>query len=69
VGSDLRQGLVTLPLLFFLEAEPDHPAVRRVFQGNPSDEVVQEAVQAVAGSPAIEQALEVARRRSAAGTG
>jgi len=61
VGSDLRQGLVTLPLLLFLEAEPDHPGVCRVLQESLSEEVVQEAVRAVAGSPAIERALEVAR--------
>lgn len=61
VGSDLRQGLVTLPLLLFLEAEPDHPEVCRVLQESLSEEVVQEAVRAVAGSPAIERALEVAR--------
>jgi len=61
VGSDLRHGLVTLPLLFFLEAEADHPAVRRALQRNPPEEVVQEAIRAVAGSPAIERALELAR--------
>jgi len=60
VGSDLRRGLTTLPLLFFLEAESDHPAVRRALQANPSDGVVQEAVRVVAGSPAVERALEVA---------
>lgn len=62
VGSDLCQGLVTLPLLFFLETEPDHPAVRRALEENPSDEAAREVVQAVAGSSAIEQALEVARQ-------
>jgi len=62
VGGDLRQGLVTLPLLLFLEAEPDHPAVRRALEENPSDEVAREAVRAVAGSSSIEQALEVARQ-------
>jgi geranylgeranyl pyrophosphate synthase len=61
VGSDLRQGLVTLPVIFFLEAQPDHPAVCRALQGNPPEEVVQEAVRAVAGSVAIARALEVAR--------
>lgn len=60
VGSDLRQGLVTLPLLLFLEEEPDHPALCRALQ-NPSEEAVREAVQAVAGSDAIGRALEVAR--------
>ena len=51
-----------LPLLLFLETEPNHPAIRRALQGNASEDTVQEAVQAVAGSPAVEQALEVARQ-------
>jgi len=61
VGSDLRQGLVTLPLLFFLEAEPDQPAACRALQEDPPKETLQEAVRAVAGSPAIDRSLEVAR--------
>ena len=60
VGSDLRQGLVTLPLLLFLEAEPKHPVLRRALAQNPSSEAVQEAVRTVAASPAIGQAVEVA---------
>jgi geranylgeranyl pyrophosphate synthase len=62
VGSDLQSGVITLPLLLFLESEPDHPAVRRALQGNGSGDAMKEAAQAVADSPAIEQALEVARR-------
>ena len=61
VGSDLQQGLVTLPLLLFLQAEPEQPAVRQALRGNSSRDLRQEAVQIVAGSPAIEQALAVAR--------
>ncbi len=64
VGSDLRQGLVTLPLLFFLERHPQHPVVRRVLEGRVSDETVREAVQAVVNTPAIDQALEEARQRA-----
>ncbi len=60
VGSDLRQGLVTLPVLLFLENNAAHPAVRRAFNGNPSEETVQEAIQSIAGSPAIERAMETA---------
>ncbi|HIE38208.1 MAG TPA: polyprenyl synthetase family protein [Anaerolineales bacterium] len=60
VGGDLRQGLVTLPLLLFLEADPDHPTVRRALKG--ADEVaVQEAVRTIADSPAVGRSLEVAR--------
>lgn len=64
VGSDLRQGLLTLPVLLFLKEEADHPALRRVLTQDRSDQAVQEAVWAVAGSPAIDQALEVARERA-----
>lgn len=64
VGSDLRQGLVTLPVLFFLDAEPEHGAVRRALEGNSTEEVVDEAVRAVAGSPAIHRALGVAQRHA-----
>jgi len=64
VGSDLRQGLVTLPVLLFLEAHPAHSAVCQVLEGNSSDETVREAVQAVAGSPAIEWALEAAQEHA-----
>lgn len=64
VGSDLRQGLLTLPVLFFLETEPDHPVVCQALDGNPSDETVQLAVRTVASSPAIERALEVARQHA-----
>ena len=64
VGSDLRQGLVTLPVLLFLEANPDHSAVRQVLEGNRSHETVQEAIQSVIGSPAIEWALEAAQKHA-----
>jgi geranylgeranyl pyrophosphate synthase len=64
VGSDLRHGLATLPVLLFLEAEPGHSAVRQVLAGSRSEGVMQEAIQAVGGSPAIEQALERARQHA-----
>jgi geranylgeranyl pyrophosphate synthase len=62
IGSDLRQGLLTLPVLLVLEAEPAHPVINRVLEHNPpTQQVVQDAVQLVAASPTIEQALDVAR--------
>ncbi len=64
VGSDLRQGLVTLPLLLFLQAEPEQPVIRQALREKYSHKLVQEAVQIVAGSPAIEQALDIARRHA-----
>ncbi|OQY19638.1 MAG: hypothetical protein B6I35_11440 [Anaerolineaceae bacterium 4572_32.2] len=64
VGSDLRQGLVTLPVLLFLEDNPDHPAVCQALEGNSSDKVAREAIQAIAGSPAIERALAAAQEHA-----
>jgi geranylgeranyl pyrophosphate synthase len=60
VGSDLRQGLVTLPVLLLLENEPDHPTLQRALM-HPSNETVEEAVRVVVTSPAVEQALAIAR--------
>lgn len=62
VGSDLRQGLATLPVLLYLEAEPGPSAVRQVLDGKRSEGVVQEAVEVVVGSPAVDKALAAARR-------
>lgn len=59
-GSDLRQGLVTLPTLLFLEAEPDHPLLRQVLAGAASDDALRQAVQLIATSPVIQQALAIA---------
>jgi len=62
VGSDLRQGLVTLPVLLFLEENPGHPVVQAALE-SPSRETVAAAVQVIAASPAIDAALADARRR------
>jgi geranylgeranyl pyrophosphate synthase len=61
VGTDLGQGLVTLPLLFFLEEQPEHSAVRQALQGDRSESVLAQAVRAVAESTAIPRALSQAR--------
>ncbi len=68
VGSDLRHGLITLPVLFFLESEtePNRSIVEEVLAKPASPEaMIQEAVRIVAGSPAVEQAMEVARQYAA----
>jgi len=62
VGSDLRQGLVTLPVLLFLEQNPDHPVVRAALDA-PSQDAVEAAVRVIAASPAIEASLAEARSR------
>ncbi|MCS7178111.1 MAG: polyprenyl synthetase family protein [Anaerolineae bacterium] len=61
VGSDLRQGLITLPVMLFLEDSHDHPTLQRLRHGPLSEDAVQEAVRTVAASPAIDRSLQVAR--------
>ncbi len=61
VGSDLSQGIVTLPALRYLEQARDAEAealVRRAAQGDP--QAVQQAVGAIVASGAVDGALEEA---------
>ena len=63
VGSDLRQGTVTLPVIRLLEEDPDNEAIRRVLDdGDTSDEAISAAVAAVRGSSGIDYARKEARR-------
>jgi geranylgeranyl pyrophosphate synthase len=60
-GSDLRQGLITLPTLLYLEDTVDGTPVRAVLNGRQDDQYVQAAIVAVCSSGAIEAALAEAR--------
>jgi len=70
VGSDLRQGLITLPTLCYLERYPTDELMLRILRnGRGSDQDIRQAVIAIRESGAIETALEEARsfaRRSKA---
>jgi geranylgeranyl pyrophosphate synthase len=62
VGSDLRQGLFTLPVLCYLEQQPEDPDVAALLNGHAGDDaVVERVVQSVRASGAVEAALEEAR--------
>jgi len=67
VGGDLRQGTLTLPVLWALDELPDGAVLRRVVEAaeNASDEEVQTAVRLVAASPAIDFAQREAERFAA----
>jgi geranylgeranyl pyrophosphate synthase len=55
VGSDLRQGIVTLPTIYFLEAHPGDEAVTKILSGRgKGDDEVRAAVEAIKESGAIE---------------
>lgn len=62
-GSDLRQGLLTLPAIYYLEAYPDDPDVISFINGNPAeDEGIERLVNSIRESGAIQQAMEEARQ-------
>ncbi len=60
VGSDLREGIVTLPVMLYAAAEPESPALRRLFEQRDDNgqyaAAVAAVVAAVRASPAIDQA-------------
>ena len=63
VGSDLRQGIVTLPTLYFLQCQPGDEAVMEVLGGQERDAVaVETVVSQICASEAIESSLAEARR-------
>lgn len=61
VGSDLREGIVTLPVLYFLRDNPDDSRVAVVVEDGGDDSLVREVVAAIAESGAVERALNRAR--------
>jgi geranylgeranyl pyrophosphate synthase len=63
VGSDLRQGMITLPGLRLLELDPSNRALYRIFDdGDASDDAIQDVIEAVRTSGAIPFSLDEARR-------
>jgi geranylgeranyl pyrophosphate synthase len=62
VGSDLLNGLVTLPGIFFAEAHPEDPDIQSLPQGGWTNvENMERLVASIRKSGAIEQALREAR--------
>ncbi len=62
VASDLRQGLITLPTLCYLENHPNDPDVKAILNGNRHDgKHLERLIQAIRESGAIRQALDEAR--------
>lgn len=62
LGSDLRQGLVTIPTLYFLEKYPGDGRVLDVLDGHRRDpERLERAIQAIRNSEAIDLSLTEAR--------
>jgi geranylgeranyl pyrophosphate synthase len=62
VGSDLREGIVTLPVLYYLRAHPGDGRVAEVVRNGGDESLIQEVVDAIRDSGAVAQAMERASR-------
>ena len=61
VGNDLRQGTVTLPALYYLEAHPNDPTLVSVIQRNGhSQDSLERLIATIGDSRAIERAISEA---------
>lgn len=62
VASDLRQGLITLPALYYLEAYPNDPDMEQLMRGAlGGDAVISRLVSAIRLSGAIQKSLNEAQ--------
>jgi geranylgeranyl pyrophosphate synthase len=62
LGSDLLQGLVTLPAIYYAEANPDDPDVKVLAEGGWSNqERMERLVGSIRRSQAIEQSMQEAQ--------
>ena len=63
LGSDLLQGLVTLPAIYYAETNPDHPDVRSLAAGGWGDhERMERLVQTIRASDATQKAMREAEQ-------
>jgi geranylgeranyl pyrophosphate synthase len=62
VGSDLLQGLVTLPAIFYAEDHPDDPDVQALAEGRWGErETMEHLVESIRTSDAIDKAMQNAQ--------
>ena len=61
VGSDLRQGIITLPVIEFIEKEPGYPDAQLLLDGKcPDDQRIEQLVEAIRQSGAIQRSYQEA---------
>lgn len=61
VGSDMRQGIVTLPIIYYLDLHPDDELLVQVFEGHAGNGVVEAAVARIREAGAMDAAMRDAR--------
>ena len=63
VASDLRQGIITLPAFYYLETHPENQQLLTIANEEfVSDEMVEDLVEAIRGSGAIDKSIDEARQ-------
>jgi geranylgeranyl pyrophosphate synthase len=63
VASDLRQGLITLPAIYYLEANPQDKEVKAILNGGRSDEErITRLIENIRASGAVDQSLDEAHQ-------
>ncbi len=60
VGNDLLQGILTLPVLLFVERHPQEPVLQRLLAGGRDEADLRRVVEMVRDSSAVDEALLVA---------
>jgi geranylgeranyl pyrophosphate synthase len=61
VASDLRQGLITLPAIYYAETYPNDANLEAVLNGNFNEDHMKHLVSSIRSSGAIQKAMEEAR--------
>ena len=62
VASDLRQGIITLPVILFIEENPDDPDMNHILSGNHYEEsVMDRLVKSICESGAVEKSVAKAQ--------
>lgn len=60
VGNDLRQGVITLPALYFLDQYPDDPEMQAVLSGSQDRNKIEKLVEKVIDSGCVTRAHQAA---------
>ena len=61
VASDLRQGLITLPAIYYAEAYPEDENLKAYLEGFAGDVEMNQLVESIRNSGAIQNAMEEAK--------
>jgi geranylgeranyl pyrophosphate synthase len=69
VASDLRQGLITLPALYYYESNPGDPRMRAVIQGSVTEQELESLIIDIRTGSSVQEALNEARKFVERGVG